>query len=223
MRKRTFENAIEFFCVLTISCLAQDLIFRVFCVPKETPLKKTNLSFASSYQLEIDSELGIGLGSMSPVSTEMPSFPDLCRRCACGSISLSSYVPVHIHMHVYSCIGAHTQRHTHTFVYILIDLIKEFKLFDQIIQLTILKPMFKALILLPGTFVSNKLPLKLCAMGSTVYSKVNKTSIRLLTFDRQFCYNILFCDLTLFFDHILVSDNSSTMQTFEKTFNRHYK
>lgn len=44
-----------------IDCLACSLPLKVVCFPSETPVEKTQFSFASGYWLEIASELGMGL------------------------------------------------------------------------------------------------------------------------------------------------------------------
>lgn len=43
-----------------LCCWAQGQLLHVVCISSETPLEKTILSFASGYQLEIASWLGIG-------------------------------------------------------------------------------------------------------------------------------------------------------------------
>ena len=49
-------------------------------------MEKTILFFASGYQLEIASGLGIGFVCHSPLSAGSPSGPDLSRPCACFHI-----------------------------------------------------------------------------------------------------------------------------------------
>lgn len=46
--------------VFVIYCWVWGLPLRMVCTPSNTPLEKTNYSFARDYQLEIDSRLGMG-------------------------------------------------------------------------------------------------------------------------------------------------------------------
>ena len=73
--------------LLAIYSWAYSLPLRVVCFPSETPLEKTKFSFASGYQLEIASGLGMGRVSTSPLSTGTPSGLDPCRECTfCQSL-----------------------------------------------------------------------------------------------------------------------------------------
>lgn len=65
--------------MLTICCWAWGLPLNVVYLPCETPLEKTNFSFANSCQLEITSWLGMGAVSSYPLSAGAPSGLTLCR------------------------------------------------------------------------------------------------------------------------------------------------
>lgn len=52
---KDIQNTIKFFIVLAIHCWTLGLPLRMFCNPRETVLKRTNFSFVSGFQLEIDS------------------------------------------------------------------------------------------------------------------------------------------------------------------------
>lgn len=74
-QKKKSKHTIEF-----VLCWLWSL---AFCTSCESLLEKTNFSFPSVCQLERVSELGIGVSSISPLSSRTPMGPDLCRSCAC--------------------------------------------------------------------------------------------------------------------------------------------
>lgn len=68
--------------------LVTGLPLGVVCSPSETPLEKSNFSFACSYLWELASVLGMRRVSTSPFSSMTLSGPDLCRPCAsCHTLS----------------------------------------------------------------------------------------------------------------------------------------
>ena len=62
MRQGISEDAIQLgVYFLAIYCWAYSLPLRVVCFPSEMPLEETKFSFASGYQLEMTSQLGMGM------------------------------------------------------------------------------------------------------------------------------------------------------------------
>lgn len=59
-------------------------------IPSESTLEKINVSFVTAYQLETDSGLAMGLGSMSTLCSGSLFSLDLCRTCIL-------YVIYHVH------------------------------------------------------------------------------------------------------------------------------
>ena len=59
----------------------------MICVPTETPLEKIKFSFVCGYQLEIGSELGVGLGYTLPLRAGTPSDLNLCRAVNVATVS----------------------------------------------------------------------------------------------------------------------------------------
>ena len=81
MRPRTSKDAIEF--VFCWPSTAGHVPLRIASFPSETPLEKTKCSFASGYQLETASGLGVKYMYTFLLSSRTPSGAALCRPCAC--------------------------------------------------------------------------------------------------------------------------------------------
>lgn len=77
---------------LALFCWAWGLPLNMICIPSETPLWKTNFSFVSRYQLKTAFGLGMGLVSISPLSSWTLSGLDLCRPCTCCAVTVSEFV-----------------------------------------------------------------------------------------------------------------------------------
>lgn len=78
--------------VLTIYSRAWGLPLRMICFPSEISLEETIVLFASDYQLEIASGLGMGHVSTSLISPRTLSGVDVCRPIHAAFIFASSYV-----------------------------------------------------------------------------------------------------------------------------------
>ena len=78
-KKKHYETKKQTNKPYNIYCWPWGLPFSVVCMPKETPLEKTNIPSTHGYQSEKASRLGLGLVSPSPLCTGIPSGVDLCR------------------------------------------------------------------------------------------------------------------------------------------------
>jgi hypothetical protein len=76
--------------LLAIHCWARSLPFRVFVSRSETPLDKTKFSFASCYQLEIAS--GLGMGACVHFSFQMLLVQTHTGPVHAASVSVSSHL-----------------------------------------------------------------------------------------------------------------------------------
>ena len=82
-KKKIYKNTIEFILCWPSTAGHRVLPLSVVSFPSETPLEKTTFSFASGYQLEMASELGMwGLVCTSPLIAWISFVADLCRSCA---------------------------------------------------------------------------------------------------------------------------------------------
>lgn len=61
MGQATSKDVLEFIFLQAIYCWASSLPLKVLCFASEIPLDKTKFSFASCYQQESASELGMGI------------------------------------------------------------------------------------------------------------------------------------------------------------------
>lgn len=79
--------------VLAAYCWAHSLPLGAVCFPRETPLKKTNFSFASGYQLMVASGLGMGGGCPPLLPTVgLPSSTDPWGPPWACSLSLCEFI-----------------------------------------------------------------------------------------------------------------------------------
>lgn len=87
MRSIPSKDTIQFDCV---SHLLLGLPLRVLCNPNETLLEKTGFSFASGYPLDLASELGVWLVSISPSTG--PLYGTHAGPVQAAAVSVSSHV-----------------------------------------------------------------------------------------------------------------------------------